>query len=111
MSLHVEFPYGKPVASFEPIFTDARTLASSDGSPDVRCTGDYVIIDGPGIIRTYLTEPNPPPSPSAEGPAVVILTMPAVGLPAPIVIRADLRPQQPTTPSQAHRWLLPAQPD
>src|SRR5262249_45799256 len=102
MRLSVEFPQSGSVASFEPIFTDARMLGSSDGSPDVRCTGDYIIIDGPGIIRTHLTGPNPPPPPSAEGPAAITLTMPAPGLPTPIVIQAHLYPQQPATSTTRH---------
>jgi hypothetical protein len=109
MSLVVEFldvGFSAPVNAF---FRDARELASSDGSPDVRYVGDYIIIDGPGIIETMLmigNETVPPAADTVAVPAAVTLTMPGPGLASPLIIRADLHPETPTSPGQVGRWRL-----
>jgi hypothetical protein len=108
MVIRIDFPESEYSAIADyPWFDDARRLSRSDGMPDVRCVGDYIIIDGPGIIVTHLTPRNdaaPLPS-SVTGPAAITLTMPAPGLPSPVVVRADLRQHE----THASKWLLSKQ--
>jgi hypothetical protein len=105
MTLCVDLPEsGYSGIDDHPWFDDARRLSKSDGMPDVRCVGDYIIIDGPGIMMTRLMQASgsaPLPS-SLEGPAVITLTMAAPGLPSPVVIRADLKRHA----TQANKWVL-----
>lgn len=86
MTLHIELADHGYSATVRPHFKDARGLASSDGAPDVRCVGDYIVVDGPGIVETLLAlggEPPPLPLTAVASPARMILTMPVPGLPSP----------------------------
>jgi hypothetical protein len=108
MSLGVELPNQGYSAPLEPYFIDARELSRSDGTPDVRYVGDYVIIDGPGMLRTLLrnsTEPPTPP-PDMAGPAIITLTMLAPSLPTPIVIQANLDQDASRGGREIGKWIL-----
>ena len=109
MSLKIEFADHGHVADMEPVFRDARELAYSDGAPDVRCVGDYIVIDGPGIIETLFmprSQPSPPPSAALASPATITLTMPVPGLPSPIIVSAILDPVTGQNDRTASRWML-----
>jgi hypothetical protein len=90
-------------------FNDTRRLAYSDGAPDVRYVGDYIVIDGPGLIEALLASDGeaPPLPPEARGSsATVTLTMPTPGLPTPIAISAILDPVADQAEHAAPRWFL-----
>jgi hypothetical protein len=109
MTLRIEFPDHGYVADMEPAFMDARSLRSSDGAPDVRYVGDYVVIDGPGIIQTHVMQRgDPPPLPAAAlgSPATITLTMPAPGLKLPVVVSAVAEPVADQPPQAAPGWLF-----
>jgi hypothetical protein len=109
MTLRIELADPGYSAAFRPIFEDTRRLAYSDGAPDVRYVGDYIVIDGPGIVETLLmSDGEPPPLPPAAlgSPATVTLTMPVPGLPSPIVISAILDRVAEQPDQAAPRWLL-----
>jgi hypothetical protein len=108
MTLRIEVPDCGYVATVRPHFQDTRRLADSDGAPDVRCVGDYIVVDGPGIVEALLAsdgEPPALPSTAAASPATLTLTMPVPGLPSPIVISVTLDPAA-DQPGQAPRWFL-----
>jgi hypothetical protein len=109
MSLQIEFTDHGYVANVQPVFRDTRQLAYSDGAPDVRYVGDYIVIDGPGMIETLvMSDKEPPPLPSAvlASPATLTLTMPVPGLPSPIVVSAILDPVADQPDQAAPRWFL-----
>ena len=108
MAMQIEFADHGYLTNVQPIFRDTRQLAYSDGAPDVRYVGDYIIIDGPGMIEALVMSDKPSPLPSAAlaSPATVTLTMPVPGLPSPIVVSAILDPVADQPDQAAPRWLL-----
>ena len=67
MTFEVEFADLGYSARVQWHFGDTRHLAHTDVVPDVRWIGNYIVIDGPGMVETYIrSDEEPPPLPSTQ---------------------------------------------
>ena len=102
MTLQLEIPDHGYSAPVRPQFIETRGGPLPGGGSDVRYVGHYVFVDGPGIAQLSVAtfEAAPPLAPSAViSPATLTLTMPAPGLPSPIVVTAILEPAAKQVPN------------
>jgi hypothetical protein len=113
MTLQVEIPNYGYAAPVRPQFIDTRQAAYPGGGSDVRFVGEYVIVDGPGVAELMVASfeaASPLPLNAAVSPATLTLTMPAPGLPSPIVITAILAPAAEELPTEIPDWFPPLVP-
>jgi len=108
MTLQLEIPEYGYAAPVQPQFIDTQRPALPSGGSDVRFVGHYIVIDGPGIAELMVAtfEAAPPLHRNAAlSPATLTLTMPAPGLPSPIVVKANLDPATEKLPTDAPEWF------
>jgi len=108
MTLQLTIPEHGYAASVRPHFLETRRVAYPGGASDVRYVGYHIVVDGPGIVEMLVAsfeEPPPLPPNAAVSPATLTLTMPAPGLPSPIVINAILDPVAAQVPKAAPGWF------